>query len=320
VIARHDYHPFGEEIVTSQRTASLGYAEDMVRKQFTGYERDGEIELDFAEARYYSFDKGRFNTTDPLLSTGEPMEPQTWNRYTYALNSPLSYLDPTGMYVCKGETEQCKQFATRLAEAKGNLEKIKKTYGENSTQFKKALAAVNSYGEDETGKKNNNGVVITFNRKESGAKTSASFDANGKLTGNVVVNFNKDALGSDSSQALVAHEGSHVDGYKSVGNRSDYSEETDAHVIQSIFLEAQFPDQRRFFTVTTPGKPPTKRSAGVPATTTEYDIWNPSWNAADKETLRSNAVKEYIGVPKSKGGKYGLTPPIPKPAPARRKK
>src|SRR5690606_2526198 len=43
VISRHDYHPFGEEITihaTGQgRLPDLGYDPDMVRKQFTGYER-----------------------------------------------------------------------------------------------------------------------------------------------------------------------------------------------------------------------------------------------------------------------------------------
>jgi hypothetical protein len=50
VTSRHDYHPFGEEIYTSQRTTGLGYAADTVRKQFTGYERDTETDLDFAQA------------------------------------------------------------------------------------------------------------------------------------------------------------------------------------------------------------------------------------------------------------------------------
>ncbi len=60
VIARHDYHPFGEEIATPQRTTGLGYAADTVRKQFTGYERDLESDLDFAQARMYSNRLGRF--------------------------------------------------------------------------------------------------------------------------------------------------------------------------------------------------------------------------------------------------------------------
>ena len=36
VLSRHDYHPFGEEI------ARAGYGSDTIRKQFTGYERNGE--------------------------------------------------------------------------------------------------------------------------------------------------------------------------------------------------------------------------------------------------------------------------------------
>jgi hypothetical protein len=54
VISRHDYHPFGEEISTAERSLHPQYTPDTVRKQFTGYERDGETDLDFAQARYYS--------------------------------------------------------------------------------------------------------------------------------------------------------------------------------------------------------------------------------------------------------------------------
>jgi hypothetical protein len=45
VTSRHDYHPFGEEIATAQRVSGLKYVNDSVGKQFTGYERDNEIEL-----------------------------------------------------------------------------------------------------------------------------------------------------------------------------------------------------------------------------------------------------------------------------------
>ncbi|RMG01266.1 MAG: RHS repeat-associated core domain-containing protein, partial [Acidobacteria bacterium] len=281
-----------------------------IRKQFTGYERDKEVNLDFAEARYYNSAHGRFTTTDPLLSTGEPDDPQTWHRYAYALNNPLFYTDPTGMYVCKGTKDQCEQFAKRLAEAKDYLKKIEEKYGKDSKQYKKAEAAVNAYGEDETGKKTNNGVIVTFDLKKSGGKTTAKFDnKTGKLVGHVTVRFNANALDSDSSQALVAHEGSHVNDFKTVGNRNDFFEEFDADTVQSIFLEAQVPDQRKFFTVTTPG---------ILRKETKYDIWNPSWEGPDKETLRSNAIKDYLAVPIKQGGKYELTPPK-RAAPQRRK-
>jgi hypothetical protein len=50
--------------------------------------------------------------------------------------------------------------------------------------------------------------------------------------------------------------------------------------------------------------------------TKDYYIWNPSWEGPDKETLRSNAIKDFLAVPKAQGGFYELTPP-PKPKPQR---
>ena len=98
VIARHDYHPFGEEISTGNRTEEIGYKPDDVRKQFTGYERDDETGLDFAQARMYGSLLGRFTTTDPALASATKGNPQTWNRYCYVLNNPYLYTDPLGLW------------------------------------------------------------------------------------------------------------------------------------------------------------------------------------------------------------------------------
>jgi RHS repeat-associated protein len=96
VISRHDYRPFGEEIISSQRTAGLGYQSDDIRKQFTEYDRDDETGLDFAEARYFSSMVGRFTTPDYFENDTQPSEPQRWNLYVYAKNNPATFLDPTG--------------------------------------------------------------------------------------------------------------------------------------------------------------------------------------------------------------------------------
>jgi RHS repeat-associated protein len=97
VTARHDYHPFGEEIATAQRTAGLGYVDDTVRKQFTGYERDNETALDFARARYLRAGQGRFTSPDPLqIEKRHLADPRDLNRYVYVANNPLNYIDPTG--------------------------------------------------------------------------------------------------------------------------------------------------------------------------------------------------------------------------------
>ncbi|MCC7308918.1 MAG: RHS repeat protein [Acidobacteria bacterium] len=97
VTSRHDYHPFGEEIATSQRIPGLGYSDDAVRKQFTAYERDMENGLDFAGARYYGSYLGRFSSVDPVGQVS-PINPQTLNKYVYAINSPYRFVDRNGKW------------------------------------------------------------------------------------------------------------------------------------------------------------------------------------------------------------------------------
>lgn len=62
----------------------------------TGYERDNETELDFAQARYYKSSHGRFTSVDPLMASADIVNPQTFNRYVYVGNNPLNVTDPTG--------------------------------------------------------------------------------------------------------------------------------------------------------------------------------------------------------------------------------
>lgn len=99
VISRHDYMPFGEEIFagTGGRTSGQGFGgTESLRKKFTGYERDSETGLDFAKARYYASTNGRFNSPD--VAGPDLTNPQTLNKYRYALNNPLLYVDPSGRY------------------------------------------------------------------------------------------------------------------------------------------------------------------------------------------------------------------------------
>jgi RHS repeat-associated protein len=64
---------------------------------FTGKERDAESGLDYFGARYYASSMGRFMSPDPLMASAKIWDPQTWNRYTYGRNNPLTMIDPTGM-------------------------------------------------------------------------------------------------------------------------------------------------------------------------------------------------------------------------------
>ncbi len=105
VVSRRDFLPFGKEIPNSSlpghssslRTSALKYGGDDVRQKFTGYQKDEESGLDFAEARMYNNRHARFTAVDPLLASGKSSNPQTFNRYVYVMNSPLNLTDPTGL-------------------------------------------------------------------------------------------------------------------------------------------------------------------------------------------------------------------------------
>lgn len=104
VVSRHDYMPFGEEAFggIGGRTAPQGYlpVSDGVRQHFTGYERDDESGLDYAQARYFKAKHGRFTSVDPLAASANLSDPQTFNRYAYGLNSPYKFIDPLGLAPC----------------------------------------------------------------------------------------------------------------------------------------------------------------------------------------------------------------------------
>jgi RHS repeat-associated protein len=72
---------------------------------FAGREYDAESGLYYLRARYYDPATGRFTSADPLDVTallplgitGLLRDPQRLNLYSYAVNNPLAFRDPTGL-------------------------------------------------------------------------------------------------------------------------------------------------------------------------------------------------------------------------------
>ncbi len=105
---RHDFQPFGVELKSSTNTSTdswrasvtgFGYASDTLRQKFTGQERDGDSGLDFFQARYFGAPGGRFFSPDPGNAGASLTDPQSWNGYGYVSNNPLTYTDPSGMFL-----------------------------------------------------------------------------------------------------------------------------------------------------------------------------------------------------------------------------
>ncbi|MEA2239406.1 MAG: hypothetical protein QOC81_4130 [Thermoanaerobaculia bacterium] len=95
-IAEHAYYPFGAEISLTPHEST----EEAMK--FTGHERDTVAgdghTLDDMHARYYNASLGRFLSFDPiLLAKASQRSPQRWNRYAYASDNPLRFIDPTGL-------------------------------------------------------------------------------------------------------------------------------------------------------------------------------------------------------------------------------
>jgi len=77
--------PFGEDAATAYAAQRIRYA---------SMERDTEASRYHDHARNHEFNLGRFLSPDKV--GGYPEDAQSWNRYTYAGNNPLTFLDPDG--------------------------------------------------------------------------------------------------------------------------------------------------------------------------------------------------------------------------------
>ena len=89
-MATDNYYPFG--LAMPGRSSNTGNPND--KYKFTGYELDDEANLNLyhANARGYDPVLGRFMQIDPLHD-----QFPSWSTYTYGLNNPMKYIDPTGM-------------------------------------------------------------------------------------------------------------------------------------------------------------------------------------------------------------------------------
>jgi RHS repeat-associated protein len=83
------FAPFGEMYDNFGVSNQLG---------FTGDTQDTIAGLFDTPNRELHPNQGRWISPDPAgVSVSNPQNPQSWNRYAYVLNNPLSYKDPTGL-------------------------------------------------------------------------------------------------------------------------------------------------------------------------------------------------------------------------------
>ncbi len=246
---------------------------DVSALHFTGKERDSESGLDNFGARYNASTMGRFMTPDPLLNSGRPWNPQTWNRYAYARNNPLSIVDPTGLYdlnnTCAGDDKKCnKQFqqhANDLKKGLGNLQKKtdKMKDGTEKTRLENSLKALGTEGD-------HNGVNVAFGATKDGsaATTDPIFDqSSGKYNGfNVTIDPSKESNGANGYAIDAAHEGTHVSDYENYELNSATSWAAQALGFDNLSYRG-------------------------------IQIWNSSWGPVDRQTLQDRGITNVVTDP-----------------------
>jgi RHS repeat-associated protein len=95
--------PLNEPIVTMEARSSTTAPQTHKLGRFncipfTGKERDAESGLDYFGKRYYGSSMGRWMSPDLINVTEDRMmnPSSTLNKYAYAANNPLKYIDPDG--------------------------------------------------------------------------------------------------------------------------------------------------------------------------------------------------------------------------------
>ena len=309
-VKRHDYYPFGEEIFAPQggRTAQQGYVTDNVRQKFTGYERDDETGLDFARARYYDSELGRFITPDPLLSSAYPTSPQSWNRYSYVMNQPMNAIDPSGLFIWSEELggnltddqlrkNQCAAAqctADEIRAGKRSKAEVDRIIGQRN-QVREAIAylktlinspllsqaersrltnAINAYGEEGEA----NGVYMMGFRNDRQFVTVQMLGMSLVYLGNPA---NQHIM--DFSLGML-HEGQHIVDYKNFlkggSDLSQFQYEINGFVTEGIGAKAAMKSQGFY-----------PRSGQLPA---NEHLWNPGWAPADVEQRRNSGATNRV--------------------------
>ncbi len=88
------------------------YTAPTTRRGFTGHEHVDSAGIVHMNGRLYDAALGRMLSPDPIVQ--EPFNAQNLNRYTYVLNNPLSYTDPSGLSFVKKYWRQIASIAINM--------------------------------------------------------------------------------------------------------------------------------------------------------------------------------------------------------------
>jgi RHS repeat-associated protein len=142
------FEPFGRRIAPTGLPPAVA---SISNRGFTGQEHDDEAGLVNLVGRLYDPALKRILTPDPHIRY--PFFGQNWNPYSYALNSPLAFTDPTGLDP-QGMYEECTAWVggcDALDLLDGVADPIGSTLGQFQTAFETGMGSMGWPGASGTG-------------------------------------------------------------------------------------------------------------------------------------------------------------------------
>jgi RHS repeat-associated protein len=251
---------------------------------FTGKQRDAETGLDYFGARFDASTLGRFMTPDPLMNSGHPWNPQSWNRYTYTLNNPLSFTDPTGLWVwgkCTGDATTCDKEKQRFRDSVTKAEESLKGLDPKSKEAKALASALKKIGEEGKGdlKVNFGDAGETNGRPNMGNTVGHNITINYDAVDQAAKDWNLNpSEAADLDAGVTTHKGTHAFGNGPFGFLQGHLEQP-AYYTESVTYQ------------------------GLHNTDLILNLWNESWLKVDKDKLsieadRENSIQNAIHPPK----------------------
>ncbi|WP_447079027.1 RHS repeat domain-containing protein [Shewanella algae] len=99
VVQQFTYDPWGKQTAAYSHSLLNDYIAPAASKGYTGHEGIDNLNLIHMNGRIYDPTIGRFLQADPHIQA--PTNTQSYNRYSYVLNNPMSYSDPSGFFFKK---------------------------------------------------------------------------------------------------------------------------------------------------------------------------------------------------------------------------
>ncbi|WP_027672240.1 toxin TcdB middle/N-terminal domain-containing protein [Rheinheimera baltica] len=99
VVQQFIYDPWGKQYSVSSNSLFSTYSNPGDSKGYTGHNMINDFDVIHMGGRTYNPILGRFMQADPFIQA--PSNLQNYNRYSYVLNNPMSYTDPSGYFFKK---------------------------------------------------------------------------------------------------------------------------------------------------------------------------------------------------------------------------